>query len=745
MEGGHGAGWALMAATSENAPPGSDASLQDALAHFATAPVTTRMAFLEALMPLCNVRELSHLESLIGPQLKVDFLQRFPMEVAFHVLEHLEEPYALTRAAAVSKTWYRLANDEHIWGNLCVRHGYNTQAKLRWMLTSLIKLSSARTEPMQEDAPRIRLRASFFRYDASDVTSTTLSTNAHERISLKQYFQLAYLTERNWLCSGRLLTVHISDELADANPDPNRRLALTCCAIDANYIVVGMTTRTVFVFSARTGELIRTLNGHESGVWCLMLASGTNMCPPPLPGIERADGMQRAFVDRARSARLSLFEDESRGVALSDVLDAAQLGAGERDALLGRTRGWGRPDTLLVSAGSDRFLRVWNMTTGECEHVLRGHTSTIRCVQVLDGRPIAVSGSRDGTLRVWDLEQGKLMHVLAGHQHSVRCLDTAGNRVASGSYDFTCRIWDVDTGRCLHVLKGHHLQIYAIAFDGRYVVAGSSDSTVRVWDADTGACLAVFQGYTHVVAQLQLYNDVLASGSGDGRVIVFSLKTFECLYRLCAHDSSVSTLQMNDKFLVTGGADGLVKLWDARTGRYLRQLCEPCDTVWAVRFWEDKCVILCTPCEHSPRQTQRPMFGGDHLVSAACHIVHAQPKWKLGPPLEYRAPPGPGPMSKLAKPGPNRSARFTPPIPPIPPIPPYMPPMPPPMSISSMSSTPESYRRRFCASLSTPYASLHSLNFSSSPPLSGWCLSDSLRKAFLISLSVAVLDTLRIL
>ncbi|WFC94197.1 hypothetical protein MBRA1_000830 [Malassezia brasiliensis] len=333
--------------------------------------------------------------------------------------------------------------------------------------------------------------------------------------------------------------------------------------MDANYIVVGMTTRTVFVFSARTGELIRTLNGHESGVWCLMLASGTNVCPASLPGIEHADGMQRAFVDRARSARLSLFEDESRGVALSDVLDAAQWGAGERDALLGRTRGWGRSDTLLVSAGSDRFLRVWNMTTGECEHVLRGHTSTIRCVQVLEGRPIAVSGSRDGTLRVWDIEQGKLMHVLAGHQHSVRCLDSSGNRVASGSYDFTCRIWDVDTGRCLHVLKGHHLQIYAIAFDGRYVVAGSSDSTVRVWDADTGACLAVFQGYTHVVAQLQLYNDVLVSGSGDGRVIVFSLTTFECLYRLCAHDSSVSTLQMNDKYLVTGGADGLVKLWDA--------------------------------------------------------------------------------------------------------------------------------------------------------------------------------------
>ena len=75
-----------------------------------------------------------------------------------------------------------------------------------------------------------------------------------------------------------------------------------------------------------------------------------------------------------------------------------------------------------------------------CKHVLRGHTSTIRCLKVLDGRPIAVSGSRDSNLRVWDIEKGVLLHLLAGHQHSVRCIEIAGNKVVSGSYDCTCRV-----------------------------------------------------------------------------------------------------------------------------------------------------------------------------------------------------------------------------------------------------------------------------------------------------------------
>lgn len=71
---------------------------------------------------------------------------------------------------------------------------------------------------------------------------------------------------------------------------------------------------------------------------------------------------------------------------------------------------------------------------------MRGHTSTVRCVKMVDGRPICVTGSRDMTVRVWDLENGRALRTLTGHSQSVRCLEVAGNKAVSGSYDYTCKV-----------------------------------------------------------------------------------------------------------------------------------------------------------------------------------------------------------------------------------------------------------------------------------------------------------------
>jgi F-box and WD-40 domain protein CDC4 len=118
-------------------------------------------------------------------------------------------------------------------------------------------------------------------------------------------------------------------------------------------------------------------------------------------------------------------------------------------------------------------------------HILRGHTSTVRCLKMADATT-AISGSRDTTLRIWDIQKGICKHVLVGHGQSVRCLELHGDLVVSGSYDTTAKIWSISDGKCLKTLSGHYSQIYAIAFDGKKIATGSLDTTVRIWDPNFG-------------------------------------------------------------------------------------------------------------------------------------------------------------------------------------------------------------------------------------------------------------------
>ncbi|KAK5093500.1 hypothetical protein LTR24_004211 [Lithohypha guttulata] len=266
-------------------------------------------------------------------------------------------------------------------------------------------------------------------------------------------------------------------------------------------------------------------------------------------------------------------------------------------------------DDILVSGGCDRDVRVWNMATGRSVHVLRGHTSTVRCLKMSDSKT-AISGSRDTTLRIWDLESGLCKNVLVGHQASVRCLAIYGDTVVSGSYDTTARIWSISEGKCLKTLSGHFSQIYAIAFDGTRIATGSLDTSVRIWDPNTGLCIAVLQGHTSLVGQLQMRGNTLVTGGSDGSVRVWSLVTNQAKHRLAAHDNSVTSLQFDDNRIVSGGSDGRVKIWDVHTGQPIRELCQPAEAVWRVAFEEEKAVIMAS-------RNNRTVMEASHM----CNVV----------------------------------------------------------------------------------------------------------------------------
>ena len=66
----------------------------------------------------------------------------------------------------------------------------------------------------------------------------------------------------------------------------------------------------------------------------------------------------------------------------------------------------------IISGSNDRTIKIWNMSTGECEQTLKGHDGWVTSVCVsLDGSKI-ISGSVDNTIKIWNMSTGECEQTL---------------------------------------------------------------------------------------------------------------------------------------------------------------------------------------------------------------------------------------------------------------------------------------------------------------------------------------------
>lgn len=286
----------------------------------------------------------------------------------------------------------------------------------------------------------------------------------------------------------------------------------------------------------------------------------------------------------------------------------------------------------LVSGSTDRDVRVWNIRTGRCTHIFRGHTSTVRCLDILhpvqigvgDGgepimfpeTPLLVTGSRDHNLHVWrlpldnegpdadttgepqtfdskDPSNPYLVAVLLGHTQLVRSVTGYGNIIVLGLYDTTVRVWDLlDGGKCKHVLEGHQDRIYSTALDYalKRCYSGSMDLLINVWDFEKGKLLFSLEGHNSLVGLLELLENYLVSAAADSTLRVWDPRTGENYSKLKGHNSAITCFQ-HDSLRIVSGSERMLKLWDVKTGRFVRDLLSDITGgIWQVSFDPDRCV-----------------------------------------------------------------------------------------------------------------------------------------------------------
>jgi WD40 repeat protein len=143
------------------------------------------------------------------------------------------------------------------------------------------------------------------------------------------------------------------------------------------------------------------------------------------------------------------------------------------------------PGGLGVATTKAKDAQLWNASTGELLHTLKGHTSTVNDAEYSPNGLELLTVGDDHKGLVWSSRSGRLLRELVGHSFPVYTgsFSPDGHWIVTSS-QFTAGLWNAATGRLLFFLGRDTLPLTSASFSpkGNWVLTGSKDGTARVYD-----------------------------------------------------------------------------------------------------------------------------------------------------------------------------------------------------------------------------------------------------------------------
>ena len=243
----------------------------------------------------------------------------------------------------------------------------------------------------------------------------------------------------------------------------------------------------------------------------------------------------------------------------------------------------------LVTAGTDKTIRVWDAASGKPVHRMDGHAGNVRGLALLPDGKRVLSSSADKTVRLWDFTTGRWLRTYDAantYVTNIALLPDGKRFLASGS-DGSVWLWDTESGDILKRYNTEPVAVYALAVtsDGKRAVAGTWDTRrnslrpgddgswlppIHVWvfDIDTGAELRRITAPASVSHVMLSPDSKLAAFGTDTGVALWNLDTGE-LRRFTGLSRRVTcaTFTRDGKHLVSTGYDNGLHVWEVATGK----------------------------------------------------------------------------------------------------------------------------------------------------------------------------------
>lgn len=240
---------------------------------------------------------------------------------------------------------------------------------------------------------------------------------------------------------------------------------------------------------------------------------------------------------------------------------------------------WGGDSRVLVSAGQDGNLLVWNAVTSNKLQSISLKSSYVMAVGIEQTKGNLVAcGGLDNLCTVYKRSNPEFATEMASHDGFLSCCRfLSEQQLLTSSGDSTCILWDVPNAKPISTFAEHKADAMFLAVkpdDKNVFISCSVDQTVKVWDIRApDASGLTFRGHTGDINSVEFMpsdNSCFASCGQDQTVRVFDLRVYNEVARFSsgkAMDTETDGLSScafskSGRLIFCGTSDGNVLAFD---------------------------------------------------------------------------------------------------------------------------------------------------------------------------------------
>ncbi|MBW4548217.1 MAG: WD40 repeat domain-containing protein [Symplocastrum torsivum CPER-KK1] len=236
---------------------------------------------------------------------------------------------------------------------------------------------------------------------------------------------------------------------------------------DGKIVAAAMSDKTIKLWNGKTGELLRTLTGHNYAVHAIAISSdgqtlisGSSDKTIKLWNLKTGQ-LIRTLRDSQPVYQLLLSSD---GESLASVTSRNSLS-------------YGLGDTIVT---------LWNLKTGKVVRSLSDFADASASPLLSPDGQILVTGSNDNSIKLWNARTGVRIRSLMSHSATVTRLAITPDGqflASSSSNDGTVKLWNFKTGQIIRTIPDlKFINSLAFSSDGRTLAMHDGSRGLQVWN-----------------------------------------------------------------------------------------------------------------------------------------------------------------------------------------------------------------------------------------------------------------------